>query len=78
MTNLREKLNDPTFFAPGDTVELKQGLTNKPVMVVKTIDRTSLTEDKPKLMGVTCMWFNTRMELLTARFSTKDLIHYEG
>ena len=74
--NLIERQTDQLFFSPGDTVELKQDLTNKPVMVVKTIDRVSAGDDKPKLVGVTCMWFNINQELQTARFSTKDLIHY--
>lgn len=71
-----EKQNDTLFFSPGDTVVLKQRVTNKPVMIVKTIDRTSIDHDKPKLMGVTCMWFNSSQELQTARFSTKDLQKY--
>ena len=76
MSNLIEKTNDQLFFSPGDTVELKQALTNKPVMIVKTIDRVSDMHDKPKLLGITCCWFNTQHELQTARFSTKDLIPY--
>lgn len=75
--NLIEKQNDPLFFSPGDTVELKQNLTNKPVMVVKTIDRVSDMHDKPKLLGVTCSWFSLDQKLQTARFSTKDLKHHD-
>ncbi len=75
--NLIEKQNDPLFFSPGDAVVLKQALTNKPVMVVKTIDRLSTDHDKPKLLGVSCSWFSTDQKLQTARFSTKDLIHYD-
>ncbi len=74
--NLIEKMVDPMFFSPGDTVILKQDLANKPIMVVKSIDKAAETNDKPKLVGVTCMWFNTLLELQTARFSTKDLQHY--
>lgn len=73
--NLIEKSTDALFFSPGDVVILKQDLINKPRMIVKTIDKTSDPNDKPKLVGVTCMWFNTLMELQTARFSTKDLQH---
>ena len=78
MTNLIEKQNEQLFFSPGDTVELKQVLTNKPVMIVKSIDRESIAHDKPKLMGVTCIWFSTNQELQTARFNTKDLVPYDG
>ena len=73
MYNLIEKKDDQLFFSPGDTVVLKQALTNKPVMVVKTIDRVADVGDKPKLVGVTCMWFSTNQVLQTHRFSTKDL-----
>ena len=66
-----------TFYSPGDTVTLKQDLTNKPIMMVKTIDRMSEVHEKPRLLGITCSWFNTNHELQTARFSTKDLVHYE-
>jgi len=69
--------DDALFYSPGDVVTLKQPLVNKPIMVVKSIDRASgPQDDKPKLIGVTCMWFNTLLELQTARFSTKDLQHY--
>ncbi len=76
MSNLIEKV-DQLFFSPGEEVELKQRISNKPVMIVKTIDRSAVDNEKPKLMGITCMWFNTLQELQTARFSTKDLMHYE-
>jgi uncharacterized protein YodC (DUF2158 family) len=75
--NLIDRDADSLFFSPGDVVILKQPLITKPIMVVKTIDKTgSEVHEKPKLIGVTCMWFNTLMELQTARFSTKDLQHY--
>ena len=76
MSNLIER-NDSTFFSPGDVVELKQDVANKPQMIVKSIDKAALSNDKPKLLGVTCMWFNTMQELKTARFSTKDLVRGE-
>ena len=62
------------FFAPGDVVTLKQDIGNKPDMVVKSVDRISDMHEKPRLLGITCQWFNTRHELQTARFSTKDLL----
>jgi uncharacterized protein YodC (DUF2158 family) len=76
--NLIEKQIDPLFFSPGDVVTLKQEISNKPIMIVKTIDRasSSVMDDKPKLVGVTCMWFNAHQDLQTARFSTKDLQHH--
>jgi hypothetical protein len=73
-TSLIEKQDD-IFFSPGDTVTLRQELSNKPTMIVKTIDRMSEMHEKPKLLGITCIWFNSNQELQTARFSTKDLKH---
>lgn len=75
--NLVARPESEKFFSPGDTVVLKQPVSNKPIMIVKTIDRVAEVHDKPKLLGVTCMWFNTKHELQTARFSTKDLDKYE-
>ena len=74
--NLIEKQPDPMFFSPGDTVILKQSVGNKPLMIVRTIDKDDVIGGKPKLLGVTCVWFNTLQELQLARFSTKDLQHY--
>ena len=65
---------DDVFFSPGDTVTLRQKLENKPTMIVKTVDRVSDMHEKPRLLGITCQWFNTLHELQTARFSTKDLL----
>lgn len=78
MSLIERVVSEQTFFSPGDTVILKQNLTNKPVMLVKTVDRLSDEHDKPKLLGITCVWFNTNHELQTARFSTKDLLAYDG
>jgi uncharacterized protein YodC (DUF2158 family) len=72
---LIDKKKDELFFSPGDQVMLKQDLDNKPKMMVKSVDRLSELHEKPKLLGITCQWFNTNKELQTARFSTKDLIH---
>ncbi len=68
-------MDDRIYFQPGDTVELKQNVDNKPVMIVKSIDKVARGDSAPELLGVTCMWFNTNAELQTARFSTKDLNH---
>lgn len=75
MSNLIERQPDGLFFSPGEVVELRQDITNKPRMIVKTIDRVSSDHEKPKLLGVSCVWFNINQELQVARFSTKDLKH---
>ena len=76
--NLIERDNESLFFSPGDVVELKQALSNKPIMVIKSIDKSDGPDGKLKLLGITCMWFNTLLELQTARFNTKDLRKYES
>jgi uncharacterized protein YodC (DUF2158 family) len=70
-----QRMKEERFFSPGDTVTLKQDMQNKPIMIVKSVDRIAEEHEKPKLLGIACQWFNTRQELQTARFSTKDLIH---
>ncbi len=70
------KRTEEVFFSPGNVVVLRQDVPNKPVMIVKSIDKSSEAHSKPKLLGITCVWFNTMSELQTARFSTKDLELY--
>ena len=75
-------MENKVFFAPGDTVTLKQDVPNKPVMIVKSIDKVTIRDreanhsTKPTLFGITCFWFTTAGELQENRFNTKDLIHY--
>jgi hypothetical protein len=62
------------YFASGDLVELKKNLPNKPVMLVQAVDKLTMSKDeKPVLLGVTCIWFTTEGALQKGRFSTKDL-----
>jgi len=68
-------MDDRVYFQPGDVVELKQDVEYKPQMIVKSIDKVAKGASAPELLGVTCIWFNTRLELQQARFSTKDLVH---
>ena len=63
------------FFAPGDVVTLKQDIPYKPRMIVKSVDKVAKDDEKPRLVGITCQWFTPALELQTARFSTKDLVH---
>ena len=63
---------DKVLFNPGATVTLKQDIDNKPTMVVDSVDKSSV-DGSIKLLGITCMWFNTKMELQKKRFSSKDL-----
>ena len=69
------------YFNPGDVVQLKQDIPNKPTMIVVKKE-TSLfkhdskrLEDKhPILKGIRCRWFTSTGELQENVFNTKDLI----
>lgn len=70
-------MEDKTYFAPGEVVELKQDIPMKPIMIVKTVDKANGPDGKSSLIGVTCFWFTTTFEYQSHRFNTKDLNHYE-
>lgn len=68
------------FFNPGDVVQLKQDIPNKPKMIViKKV--TSIFKHDPKrtpdsksiLLGIKCMWFTSNGEYQEQTFNTKDL-----
>ena len=65
---------DRTYFIPGDTVEIKHDMENKPKMLVQSIDKQTIRSEKGILLGVTCIWFNSNGDLQKHRFNTKDLI----
>ena len=68
--------DEKIFFQPGDMVQMKQDIPNKPTMVVYRIERSIIknNEGKDYLRGVKCRWFSTDGKLQEAVFSTKDLI----
>lgn len=67
--------DDKVFFQPGDLVEIRQDIPNKPTMLVSRIERNILKNNgKDLLKGVKCRWFTTDKYLQEAIFSTKDLI----
>lgn len=70
-------MEEKIFFTAGDEVELRQDVPNKPIMVVKSIDKVNPTGEKPMLFGITCFWFTTEGEYQEKRFNTKDLIHVQ-
>lgn len=74
-------MEENVYFNPGDVVELKQDIPNKPTMLVVKKE-TSLfkhdrrAEDKrPVLKGIRCRWFTSTGELQEAIFNTKDIKH---
>ena len=65
------------YFMPGDLVQLRQDLPNKPVMlVVKKEPYVFKNKDdkEPALRGIKCRWFTSLGEMQEAVFNTKDLI----
>lgn len=70
-------MEEKIFFTAGDVVTLKQEIPNKPIMVVRSIDKMQVKEEKPMLFGITCFWFTTTGEVQEKRFNTKDLVHVE-
>lgn len=69
-------MEEKVFFVPGDIVQMKQDIPNKPLMVVLKIERSIIknTEGKDYLRGVRCRWFSDDKKLQEAVFSTKDLL----
>lgn len=64
------------YYQPGDIVEIRQDIPNKPRMVVigKITNMFKNNSDKSTVLkGIKCFWFNTEMELQEGIFNTKDL-----
>lgn len=67
---------DKIYFLPGQVVRIKQGIQNRPDMIVigKVTNVFKRNVDKGNsLKGIKCIWFNTQQELQEGVFSTKDL-----
>lgn len=69
--------DDKIYFLPGDIVQLKQDIPNKPVMIVvkkeTNIFKNQGVESQPTLKGIKCRWFTTDGLLQEAVWNTKDL-----
>ena len=76
MNNSYVSPEDKIYFVPGDVVQIKQDIPNKPKMVVIRIERSIMknNEGKDYLRGVRCRWFSTDQKLQEGVFSTKYLI----
>lgn len=68
------------YFNPGDVVQLKQDIPNKPIMIVVKKetsifkhDQKRLMDKKPILIGIKCRWFTKDGALQEAIFNTKDI-----
>lgn len=72
-------IEDKIFFQPGQLVQLRQDVTNKPTkMLVHRVERSLIRNNgKELLRGVKVRWFTDNGFLQEAIFSTKDLILVE-
>ncbi len=74
-------MEEKIYFAPGDMVQLRQDLPNKPTMMVVRKETALVTQRPPGekeyvktiFIGIRCMWFTKNHELKDAIFNTKDL-----
>lgn len=68
--------DEKIFFKPGDLVQIKQDIPNKPAMIVVRVERSIMkdTDGKDYLRGIKCRWYSTDQKLQEAVFSTKDLV----
>lgn len=69
------------YFNPGDVVQLKQDIPNKPTMIVVKKETSLFKHDSKRLedkrsilKGIRCKWFTSTGELQENVFNTKDLI----
>lgn len=72
-------MEENIYFKPGDVVQIKQNIPNKPLMIVVKKETSSLfknnMEDKKNVLrGIRCRWFTTTNELQESVWNTKDLI----
>lgn len=71
--------DDRVFFCPGELVQLKHEIENKPVMVVtEKVTRNIKDKDgknESLFVGIRCVWFDKNQVLREAIFNTKDLKH---
>ena len=76
---MMEVMNDDrVYFMPGDLVQVRQNIDNKPIMIVKEKETKRFNpnrEDQGKdfLVGIRCIWFDKNQDLQEAVFNTKDL-----
>lgn len=72
-------MEDNIYFNPGDVVQLKQDIPNKPIMLVvkkeTSLFKYNKKEDdkRPILRGIRCRWFTSTGEMQENVFNTKDL-----
>lgn len=71
-------MEENIFYKPGDIVQLRQDIPNKPLMIVvkkeTSLFKNSVEDKKNILKGIRCRWFTTTGQLQETVWNTKDLI----
>ena len=71
-------MEENIFYKPGDIVQIKQDIPNKPLMIVVKKETSLFTnnmEDKKNVLkGIRCRWFTTTGQLQETVWNTKDLV----
>ena len=67
-------MEDKVYFMPGDLVQLRQKISNKPVMLVIRKETSMFRKEGEEILkGIRCRWFTTSGQLQEAVWNTKDL-----
>ena len=76
MKYANEEVDQKVYFTPGQIVELRQDIPNKPKMIVYRVERSIMRNKTGHdiLKGVRTRWFTQDGRLQEAVWSTKDLI----
>ena len=70
-------MEENIFYKPGDIVQIKQDIPNKPLMIVvkkeTSLFKNTMEDKKNVLKGIRCRWFTTAGQLQETIWNTKDL-----
>ncbi len=70
-------MEENIFYKPGDIVQIKQDIPNKPLMIVvkkeTSLFKNNMEDKKNLLKGIRCRWFTTTGQLQETIWNTKDL-----
>ena len=71
-------MEENIFCKPGDIVQIKQDIPNKPLMIVvkkeTSLFKNNMEDKKNVLKGIRCRWFTTTGQLQETVWNTKDLV----
>lgn len=71
-------MEENIFYKPGDIVQIKQNIPNKPLMIVvkkeTSLFKNNMEDKKNVLKGIRCRWFTTTGQLQETVWNTKDLV----